>query len=140
MFVLVAAVGLVLSPSANARAEGGVQHALRAALYHMREAKDELKDERLKGHHDKIEKDLNTAIKEIEHAAKEGKFETKFEPAKGWDEKYKSFKHLRQATVELKEAKKDLAEEKGEWARRKELTSSINDALEHLEDALKDIK
>jgi hypothetical protein len=140
LFVLVAAVGLVLSPRASALADDGAQKALRAALFHMKEAKEEIKDERLKGHHDKIEKNVNTAIKEIEFAAKEGKFETKFEPVKGWDKDYKSFKHLRQAVVELKEAKKDLAEEKGDWARRKELRAAIDDAIEHLDTALKDIR
>jgi len=71
---------------------------------------------------------------------REGKIETRYEPSRGWDEKYKTFRHLRQALVELDEARKELEDEKGDWARRKELRQAIDDAHGHIADALKEIK
>jgi predicted ribosome quality control (RQC) complex YloA/Tae2 family protein len=138
-FVLALLAGLVAVPSVGARDESS-HRALRAALYHLEAARDEVKDERFKKHRERVEKDITIAIREVEGALKAGKIEPKFEPVKGWDEKYKSFKHLRQAAVELAEAKKELLREKGEWARRKELIGAIDDAYAHIEEALKEIK
>jgi hypothetical protein len=114
--------------------------ALRAALYHMKEAKEEIKDERFSRHRERVEKDLREAIREIERALGEAKVEVKYEPARGWDEKYKSFKNLRQAMAELELAKEELRKEKGDWARRKELMGAIEDARTHLKDAFEEIK
>jgi hypothetical protein len=126
--------------TARARAEETPHRALRAALYHMKEAKEEFKDERLERHREKIERDLKAAIREIEGALREAKIDVKYEPSRGWDEKYKSFRHLRQAMAELDEAREAVSKEKGEWARRRELKEAIEDARQHLEEVLKDIK
>jgi hypothetical protein len=146
--VLAVVAGLLLSQGSPVQAEASgsearlepEHRALRAALYHLKEAREEVKDERFKRHRERVEKDLKIAIIEVERALKEGKIEVKYEPAKGWDAKYKSFKHLHQALIELDAAKKDIREEKGAWARRKELLEAINDAHLHIDEALKEIK
>jgi hypothetical protein len=137
--VLAVLAGLVLSLVARGQAQAP-HRALRAALYHLKEAREEVRDERFKRYRERIERDVNTAIIEVERAMKEGRIEARYEPPRGWDEKYKSFKHLRQALVELGNAKIEIREEKGEWARRRELVLVIDEARAHIEEALREIK
>jgi hypothetical protein len=138
--LIVAGMALYLSSGTSARAEEGPHRALRAARWHLMQAKEEIRDERIGRHRERVEKDIRIAIEEIDRGLREGKIEARYEPAKGWDAKYKSFKHLRQALIELDEAKADVKKEKGEWARRKELLRSIEDAHEHVQEALKEAK
>ena len=138
--VLVVAAGLLFSFGGRARADEIPHRALRAALYHLREAKEEIRDERFRAHRERVERDVNTAVRELERALKEGRIETRYEPPRGWGERFKSFRHLRQALAELDEARAELRNEKGEWARRKELREAIEDARMHVADALRDIK
>src|SRR5437660_1113550 len=119
--MLVVMAGLVLSLGGRAWADEGPHRALRAALYHLKEAREEMRDDRFKPHRERVERDVNTAIRELERALKEGRIETRYEPTKGWGEKYRSFRHLRQALVELDVARTEVRTEKGDWARRREL-------------------
>jgi hypothetical protein len=137
--VLAVLAGLLLAPAAPARPEEP-HRALRAALYHLREAREELKDKRLDRHRKRLERDLSVAIRELERALKEGRVESKYEPAKDWHKGYKDFRHLRRALAELDEARKGLRNERGEWARRKELLAAIDDARAHVQDALRDLR
>ncbi len=141
--LLAAAVGLPLAwlVSQARAAETPYQH-LASALYEMREAKGELKDERFKRHREETIKDLDTAIEETEKALKESKIELKrFEAPKEPKEYYKAYKdfpHLRHAVVELREAKKEIEREKrGEFGRA---VKAIDVAIVKVEEALKDEK
>jgi hypothetical protein len=139
--VVLAGLALALTAGTYARAEEGPHRALRAALYHLKEAKEDLRSERLRPERrERAEKDIERAIREIERGLKEGKIEARFEPAKDWEKGYKDFRHLRAAMVELDHARKEVKEEKGEWARRKELLEAIDDAHKHIKDALDDLK
>jgi len=137
--LIVVGVTLSLLSSGFAQADEPFR-ALRAALYHMKEAKEEVRDERFSRHRERVEKDLREATREIEKALGEAKVEVKYEPARGWDEKYKTFRNLRQALAELELAKEEIRKEKGDWARRKELMETIEDARAHLKDAFEEIK
>jgi predicted ribosome quality control (RQC) complex YloA/Tae2 family protein len=138
---VVAGLALSLVAGDYARAADAPHRALRAALYHLKEAKEDLKSERFKRERrERAEKEIERAIREIERGLKEGKVEARYEPAKEWDKGFKDFRHLRQALVELDEARKELKEEKGEWARRKELLEAIDDAHKHTKEALEDLK
>jgi hypothetical protein len=137
--LVVMGVALYLFSGGVARADEPYR-ALRAALYHMKEAKEEIRDERFSRHRERVERDLREATREIERGLGEAKVEVKYEPARGWDEKYKTFKNLRQALAELDLAKEEIRKEKGDWARRKELKEAIEDAHAHLKDALDEIK
>jgi hypothetical protein len=138
--VLVVLAGLVLSLAGRASAAEGAHRALRAALYHLKEARVEVRDEKFKLHRERVERDISTAIREVERALKEGRIEARYEPNKGWGDKHKSFRHLRQALIELDEAKADIRAEKGDWARRRELREAIDDARNRVADALREIK
>jgi len=138
--VLIVSGAVLYLFSGYASAADSPHRALRAALYHIKEAKEELKDERIGRHRERVQKDLRIAIEEIERGLGEGKIEVRYEPPKGWDEKHKTFRHLRQALVELDRAKAEVKEEKGEWARRRELIRAIEDAHEHVTEALREIK
>ena len=66
---LVAVAGLVLSlvGGAYARTADEAHRALRAALYHMKEAKEELRSERIRPERrERAEKEIERAMKEIE--------------------------------------------------------------------------
>jgi hypothetical protein len=141
------AVGLALTligcttPPPTTTSGVAVPHrALRAALYHLKEALEEVRDEKLQRHQERIERDIRTAIREIERALGEGKVDPHYEPHRGWDEQHKSFRHLRQALVELDEARDEVRREKGDWAQRRELKESIEDARGHVKEALEEIK
>src|SRR5262249_24936772 len=108
--------------------------------YHMKEAREEVKDERFQRHRERIEEDLKVAIREIEGALGEGKIDVRYEPAREWDKKYKSFRHLRQALEELDLAREEVRKEKGDWAKRRELRQAIEDAHKHIREALEEIK
>jgi hypothetical protein len=143
-FPLVALVGVLLSadncPARPADAEG-LHRALRATVYHLRAAREEIKENQFPGRHRaKVEADITAAIREIEAALKEGKIELAYEPAKDWGAKYKSFRNLRQALVELDIAKNDLSKSTEGWARRKELRQAIDDAHLHVKEALDEVK
>jgi hypothetical protein len=138
---VVAGLAMTLVVVGAARAADTPHRALRAALYHLKEAREDLKSERIRpARRERAEKEIDRAVREIERGLKEGRIETRYEPAKGWDKDYKDLRHLRQALVELDEARKDLKEEKGEWARRKELIEAIDDAHKHTKEALDDLK
>jgi hypothetical protein len=138
---LVVMAGLALTLGAcNSSAADVPCRALRAALYHMKEAREEIKDERLQRHRERIEANLRIAIREVETALGAAKIDVRYEPTKGWDEKHKTFRHLRQALVELDLAKGEVEREKGDWARRRELRQAIEDAHRHVKDALEEIK
>jgi hypothetical protein len=140
---LLVAAGLVLSlvGGAPARAAEEAHRALRAALYHMKEAKEELRSERIRPERrERAEKEIERAMKEIERGLEGVRVERRYEPPRGWDREYKDFRHLRQALRELEEAKKELKEERGEWARRKELSEAIDDARRHIKEALDDLQ
>jgi hypothetical protein len=113
---------------------------MRAALYHLKAAKEEVKEERFKRHRERVEKDIEIAIKEIERGLGEAKIDLKFEPVVGWDKGYKDFKNLRQALVDLDLAKEEISKEKGEWAKRKELKEAIEESHKHIKEALEEIK
>jgi hypothetical protein len=131
---------LVGAPRAKAQ-EGPFAH-LASALYEMREAKAELKDERFKRHREQAVKDLDTAIEETEKAVKEAKIELRrYEGPKNPKEYYKAYKtfpHLRHAVIELVEAKKEIEREKrGDFGRA---IKAIDVAIARVEEALKDEK
>jgi hypothetical protein len=135
------AVGLPLAlAGCQSRAADTPYRPLRAALYHMKAAREEVEDEKFKPHREKIERDLRAAIREIERALRDANIEVDYEPHKGWDERHKSLRHLRQALIELDLARDEVRKEKGDWARRRELKEAIEDAHDHLQDALKDIE
>jgi hypothetical protein len=113
---------------------------LRAALYHLKEAKEEINHERFSRHRKKVDRDLQIAIREIERALGEAKIDSRYEPSRGWDEKHGSFRHLRQALVELDQAGDELRREKGDWARRRELKDAIENARDHIKEALEESK
>jgi len=138
--VLAGAVLALSSGKAEARADAEPHRALRAALFHLKEARAEVKEEGFKKHRERVERDINRAIEELERACREGKIETNFRPESGWDTKYKSYKHLRQALAELDRASEELPKEKGEWARRKELREAVDDARRHVKEALEEVK
>jgi hypothetical protein len=129
---------LVSVPKAKAQ-EGPFGH-LAAALYEMREAKAELKDERFKRHREEAIKELDAAIDETEKALKDAKIELKRyegpkEP-KVYYKAYKDFPHLRHSVVELQEAKKDIErEKKGDFVRA---IKAIDVAIVRVEEVLKD--
>ncbi len=142
-FPLVALVGTLLSAStspAREAEEAGLHRALRASLFHLKAAREEIKDERFSRHREKIERDITTAIAEIEGALREGKIDAAYEPVKGWGEKYKSFRNLRQAVVELEIARSDVPKVDAAWARKKELRQAIDDAYLHAKEALEEVK
>jgi hypothetical protein len=133
-------VALTLGCVRAANAEEGPHAHLIAAIWEMREAKAELKDERFKKHREQAEKDLDVAIAETEKALKEAKID--YEGYKGPKEPkeyykaYKDFPHLRHAVVELREAKKEIAlEKKFDFGRA---TKAIDVAIERVDEALKD--
>ncbi len=133
-------VALTLGYALPAKAEEGPHAHLIAALWEMREAKAELKDERFKKHREQAEKDLDVAIAETEKALKEAKID--WEGYKGPKEPkeyykaYKDFPHLRHAVVELREAKKDIEREKKfDFGRA---MKAIDVAINRVEEALKD--
>jgi hypothetical protein len=139
--VFMAGLALSLVVGANARAADAPHRALRAALYHLKEAKEDLKSERIRPERrERAEKDIERAVREIEVGLKEGRIEARYEPPKGWDKDYKDFRHLRQALVDLDAARKELKEEKGEWAKRKELLEAIDAAQKNTKEALEDLK
>ena len=140
---LVALVGTLLSPSASpawAVEEVSLHRALRASLYHLKAAREEVKDERFSRHREKVERDITIAIQEIEGALREGKIDAAYEPVKGWGDKYKSFRNLRQAVVELEIARSDIPKVEAPWARKKELRQAIDDAYAHTKEALDEVK
>jgi hypothetical protein len=133
-------MGVVCLPNGFARLAEAPHRAMRAALYHLKAAKEEVKEERFKRHRERVEKDIEIAIKEIERGLGEAKIDLKFEPVVGWDKGYKDFKNLRQALVDLDLAKEEISKEKGEWAKRKELKEAIEESHKHIKEALEEIK
>jgi hypothetical protein len=135
-------VGLPLLVGASrAKAQEGPFAHLTSALYEMREAKAELKDERFKRHREQAVKDLDAAIEETE-TVKEAKIELRryagpMNP-KEYYKAYKDFPHLRRAVVELADAKKEIErEKKGDFGRA---IKAIDVAMGRVEEALKDEK
>jgi hypothetical protein len=132
-------IGLPLLTSAlQAKPEGTFEH-LSAAIYEMREAKAELKDERFKRHREQAIKDLDIAIEETEKAFKDAKIELRrFEgpkDPKAYYKEFKDFPHLRHAIVDLREAKKEIEREKRtEFSRA---IKAIDVAIDRVEEALK---
>lgn len=141
---LVALVGILLSPNtcpARLPEGEGLNRALRATLFHLKKAREEIKATEFPGkHRERVERDITVAIREIEGALQQGKIDFAFEPAKGWDSKYKSFHNLRQALVELDIAKADVRKSAEPWAAKKELRQAIDDAQVHVKEALEDVK
>ncbi len=138
---VVALVGVLVSPNAARPEEGPATHrALRATLFHLKAAREEVKDEKFARFRERAEKDITIAIQEIEGALREAKIDVAYEPERGWGDKWKSFRNLNQAIVELEIARKDLDAEKGEWARKKELRAAIDDAFVHTKEALAEAK
>jgi hypothetical protein len=139
----VALVGTLLSPSTSSAGpaeEASLHRALCASLYHLKAAREEIKDERFSRHREKVERDITVAIQEIEGALREGKIDPGFEPIKGWGDKYKSFRNLRQAVVELEIAHTNIPKVEAGWARKKELRQAIDDAYAHTKEALDEVK
>jgi hypothetical protein len=138
---LVMALGMALAlAGCQSHAAADPYRPLRAALHHMKAAREEVEDEKFKPHREKIERDLRAATHEIERALRDANIDVGYEPHKGWDEKHKSLRHLRQALIELDLARDEVRKEKGDWAQRRELKEAIEDAHDHLRDALKDIE
>jgi hypothetical protein len=142
---LVALLGILLSPNttpARPAAEGeGLHRALRATLFHLKEARAEIKETTFPGkHRERVERDITTAIREIEGALKEGKIDIAYVPPTGWRDKYKSFHNLRQALVELDTARGDLRNSKEPWFAKKEFRTAIDDAHAHVKEALEELK
>ena len=131
------ALVLSLGTSTRAQAQGGRVPALRAAVYEMKEAKEDLKGERFKRSREKAEKELGIAIEEIERALKWAKVDFRYEPPKGHYDGFKDYRHLRQALADLDAAKKEVRDEKGDWVgRRKELEKAIDDAHARVKEVL----
>jgi nucleotide-binding universal stress UspA family protein len=138
---LVAGLGMSLTlAGCSSQAAEVPYRPLRAALYHMREAKEEIKAEQFSRHRERVERDLRTAIREIEMALGEAKVDVAYEPRRGWDDQNKTFRHLRQALEELELARDEVRREKGDWASRRELKDAIEDARDRLREALEEIK
>jgi membrane-anchored protein YejM (alkaline phosphatase superfamily) len=131
---------LLAAPRIKAQ-EGPFAH-MAAAIYEMREAKLELKDERFKRHREQAIKDLDVAIEETEKAFREAKIELRrYEGPRNPKEYYKAYRdfpHLRHAIVELAEAKKEIEREKrGNFSRA---VKAIDVAIGRVEEALKDAR
>jgi hypothetical protein len=132
---------VVLSLATSAQAQSDRHRELRAALYEMKQAKEDLKNERFKRHREKAEKELDVAITELERALKWARVETRYEPPRGHYDRFRDFRHLRQAMVDLEAAKREVRDEKGDWGgRRKELERAVDDAHARVKEALEDIK
>jgi len=117
LVALGAALGVV-APQA-ARADEGPYPHLVHAMYEMREAKNELKEERFSRARERTIRDLEAAIDEVESALKGAKIEWKYDgpdKPKEYYKEYKDFPHLRHAVRELREARKELeGEKKHDW-------------------------
>jgi hypothetical protein len=132
---------LLVGASWAAAQEGPFAH-LSSAIYEMREARAELKDERFKRHREQAVKDLDAAIAETEQAVKDAKIELRRyegpKNAKEYYRAYKDFPHLRHAVIELAEAKKEIEREKRDNFGR--AIKAIDVAIGRVEEALKDAK
>ena len=112
---------LLAAPRAGTQ-EGGPFAHLASAIYEMREAKAELKEERFKRHREQAVKDLDAAIEETERALKDAKIEFRRyvgpKNPKEYYRGYKDYPHLDSAVIELREAKKEIEREKrGDFVR-----------------------
>jgi hypothetical protein len=136
---LVVLAGLIWNGCASiANAQGGAYPHLFAALYEMKEAKAELKEERFKATREQAIRDLDAAIEETEKALRDAKVEYKYEGPKNPKEYYKDYKdfpHLRHAVIELREAKKEVKEEKKFNSER--VLKTIDSAIDRIDAVLK---
>ncbi len=139
--VAVGGVAAVLGTRGRVRAADEPRRALRAALFEMKAAKEDLKDDKFKRRREKAEKDLDVAIDELERALKWAKVDVRYEAPKNRYEKFKDFRHLHAAMEDLELAEKEVRDEKGDWGgRRKELERAIEDARARVKEAMEDIK
>jgi hypothetical protein len=141
---VIAGLAMFFSATSAVQAQERAYPHLYAAIYEMREAKAELKEERFNRFRERAVKDLDAAIDETEKALKAAKIEYKYEPPKNAKEYYKAYKdypHLRHAVVELREALKEVKEEKRHdfGGARDHTIKALETAIERVEEALKGV-
>lgn len=146
----VIALGSALAWSVNAtpaKAQDQAAYAhLLSAVYEMREAKTELREEKkhdFGGWRDKAVRDLDIAIEQTEKALRAVKVELKYRAPEGKVYgSYKNYPHLRHAVVELREAMRELKEEKRHdfGGERDRAIREIDIAIDRLEAAINAVK